>query len=335
MHGDLRGTRACRRLDDGTAIYIVGDRDPWVRLDLFLKERIPKLSRERIQAAIRDRVEAPGHGRARPATRLRPGDTVIIRREEPVHEDEPDVSLPLLHLDEHLVVVDKPAGILSHPSRRVARACVTHILARQVEGPLHLVHRLDRETTGVMAVARSAQAARVLSSQMARERAGAVKVYLAVVFGEMRAAPDVIELPLGRASRSAVYVKRGVDPGGRPARTELEALAHGGGVSLVRLRLLTGRRHQIRVHLAALGHPVVGDKLYGPAESHYLRAIAGVFDDRMRRELLTERQLLHAARLELTHPATGERAVFDAPLPADLRGFLEERLGQIPAAACA
>jgi 23S rRNA pseudouridine1911/1915/1917 synthase len=321
-------TRACRRLSDGSAWYVVGDRDPFVRLDHFLKERIPRLSRRRIQDAIASRVEAPGHGRIKPATLLRPGDTVIIRRERVPDEEEPALSLPLLHVDDHLVLLDKPAGVLSHPSRRVAKASVTHLLARDVSGPLHLVHRLDRETSGVMLVARSAASARALSSQMARERGGATKSYLAVVFGEMSGPGGMIDLPLGRAARSAVFIKRGVDPvEGRPARTEYRVVARGGGVSLLRLTLRTGRRHQIRVHLAALGHPVVGDKLYGPAESHYLRFIQSGFDERMRRELLAERQMLHAARLEVIHPVTGEPLVCEAPLPGDMRAFLAGTLG--------
>ncbi len=327
---DVRGVRACRRLADGTAVYIVGDRDPGIRLDLFLKERIPRLSRRRIQDAIRERVEAPGHGRPRPATMLRPGDTVIVRRLAAPDEMEPAIHLPLIHVDDHLVVLDKPAGVLSHPSRRVTRLCVTHLLARQVEGPLHLAHRLDRETSGVMAVARSSEAARAVSRQLSREAEAAIKTYVAAVFGEMPDDRGEIHLPLGRAARSAVYVKRGVDETGRPALTRYEVLSRGQGFTLARLRLMTGRRHQIRVHLAAIGHPVVGDKLYGRTEAHYLRYIQRGFDERMRRDLLTERQMLHAARLEIRHPGSGDRVRFDAPLPADLRAFVAEAMGCDP-----
>lgn len=328
----VRGVRACRRLADGTAVYIVGDRDPGIRLDLFLKERIPRLSRRRIQEAIGDRVEAPGHGRPRPATLLRPGDTVIVRREPPPDEPEPAIRLPLLHLDDHIVALDKPAGVLSHPSRRVTRLSVTHLLARLVEGPLHLAHRLDRETSGVMVVARSSEAARAVSRQLAREGEAAIKTYVAAVFGEMPDDRGEIDLPLGRAARSAVYIKRGVDQAGRPARTDYEVLARGRGFTLVRVRLMTGRRHQIRVHLAAIGFPVVGDKLYGRTEAHYLRYIQGGFDERMRRELLTDRQMLHSASLEMRHPGSAERVRFEAPLPPDLRAFLADEMACDPCA---
>jgi 23S rRNA pseudouridine1911/1915/1917 synthase len=316
-------------MSDGSALYVVGERDPGIRLDRFLKERIPRLSRRRIQDAIALRVEAPGHGRIKPSTLLRPGDTVLVRREALPEEDEPELGLPVLYEDDHLVVVDKPAGVLSHPSRRQAKASVTHLLARAVPGPLHLVHRLDRETSGVMIVARSAGAARALSEQMARARDGARKSYLAVVFGEMAGPGGVVDLPLGRAARSAVYVKRGVDEAaGRPARTEYRVVRRGAGVTLLRVHLRTGRRHQIRVHLAALGHPVVGDKLYGPAESHYLRFIQNGFDDRMRAELLTDRQMLHAERLRVSHPATGAPLECAAPLPGDMRAFLSRRFAE-------
>ncbi len=323
-----RGERACRRLEDGTAVYLVGEQTRPVRLDLFLKERIPKLSRRRIQDAIATRVQVPGRGRPKPSTLLRAGDTIVVRPVPPPVEPDPDVTIPILHQDDDLIVVDKPAGILVHPSNHARKASVTWILARRVGGPIHLVHRLDRETSGVLAIARSPGAARVLSAQMAREAEGAVKTYLAVVFGEMRVSEGVIDLPIGRAIRSAVYVKRGVNPReGRPSITRFRVIARGGGFSLVRLVLTTGRRHQIRVHLAAVGHAVVGDKLYGPAESHYLRFIRSGFDARMRRDLIAERHLLHAAELTLRHPRDGAGIRFEAPLPADMREAVRAWIG--------
>ncbi|HET6374273.1 MAG TPA: RluA family pseudouridine synthase [Candidatus Polarisedimenticolia bacterium] len=323
LSGPYEDKRACRRLDDGTAIYTVGPRDPAVRLDLFLKERIPKLSRRRIQDAIGTRVRVPGHGAAKPATLLRPGDTVIVEPAAPPVEQEPEIQVPVMHVDDLLVVIDKPAGLIVHPSNNVRKASVSHVLARQIEGPLHLVHRLDRETSGVMLIARSVPAARTLSMQLARAAEGMQKSYLAVVFGEMMLQEGLIDLPIGKARRSAVYVKRGVNQEeGRSSRTWFHVEARGGGFSLVRARLQTGRRHQIRVHLAAIGHPVVGDKLYGPAEAHYLRFIKGGFDERMRRELLTERQMLHASTLGFAHPADGRSMTFTAPLPRDMREFI-------------
>jgi len=314
---------SCTRLADGTAVYVMGEQAPPVRLDLFLKQRIPKLSRHRIQEAIRTRVCAPGHGRLKPATILRAGDRVMVRPAPVPDEPEPGIRLPVLHLDDEILVIDKPAGLLAHPSNHVRKLSVTHLLQRDLEGPVHLVHRLDRETSGLMVVARSAHAARALSSQLARETEGVSKEYLAVVFGEMDEEETVIDLPIGKAIRSAVYVKRGVNPEqGRRSLTRLRVEARGGGFTLVRVRLATGRRHQIRVHLAAVGHPVVGDKLYGPAESHYLRFIRTGVDDRMRRELLTDRQMLHAARLVFRHPRDGRSLAFAAPPADDMLAFI-------------
>ena len=316
-------SRSCRRMEDGTAVYLVGDQAGVIRLDVFLKERIPKLSRSRIQDAIGTRVEVPGRGRVKPSTLLRPGETVVVLPVPPPVEDEPECLVPILHLDDDMLVIDKPAGLLVHPSSHVRKGSVTYLLSQKIDGPIHLVHRLDRETSGLMVIARSSESARALSAQMAREVEGAEKVYLACVFGEMGVTRGVIDLPIGSAVKSAVYVKRGVNPArGRPSRTHFEVAARAGGFSLVKVGLTTGRRHQIRVHLAAAGHAVVGDKLYGPAESHYLRFIRGGFDERMKRELLADRQLLHAVELGVRHPRTGAPMRFASPPPADMREFM-------------
>jgi 23S rRNA pseudouridine1911/1915/1917 synthase len=305
----------------------VGEQSPLIRLDVYLKERIPKLSRTRIQEAIRTRVQVPGRGAPKPSLQLRPGDRVVVLPVPPPIEEEPDVTVPILHQDDDMIVIDKPAGLLAHPSNHVHKGSVTYVLSRLFEGPLHLVHRLDRETSGAMAVARSPHTARALSAQMSRETQGAAKTYEAIVFGEMALGEGVVDLPIGPAVRSAVYVKRGVNPErGRASRTAFRVMARGGGFSRVEVTLTTGRRHQIRVHLAAIGHAVVGDKLYGPAESHYLRFIRGGFDEKMRDQLLAERQLLHASRLALRHPRTGEALAFSAPLPRDMSDFLATRL---------
>ena len=319
--------RACTRLEDGTAIYRVGEQSPFIRLDVYLKERIPKLSRTRIQEAIRTRVKVVGRDTAKPSLLLRPGDRVMVMPVPPPVEPEPGFGVPVLHSDDDLIVIDKPAGVLAHPSNHVRKGSVTYLLSRVFEGPLHLVHRLDRETSGVMVIARSAPTARALSAQMSRQVDGATKTYLAIVFGEMAQAEGVVDLPIGPAERSAVYVKRGVNPhAGRASRTAFRVMQRGGGYSLLEVTLATGRRHQIRVHLAAIGHAVVGDKLYGPAESHYLRFIRGGFDERMRAQLLAERHLLHARRLSFAHPRGGAKLDITAPLPADMRDFLETRL---------
>ncbi len=323
----------------------VTSRDRGKRLDHFLKERIPRMSRERIKDAIRTRVEVAGRARVRPSTLLTTGDEVIVAWPEmsdaPVFAGEVGSGSPapegvsgsgapagfaggisILHCDESLLVVDKPAGLLAHGTSSSKGPTLLGALAHQGHAGVHLVHRLDRETSGVMALGRTREAGRSLSEIFASGRAA--KTYVAVVFGEVAGDEGVIDLPLGAARGSAVHIKQGVDAlEGRRARTDFRVVKRIPGFTLLELRPRTGRRHQIRVHLQAAGHPVVGDKLYGPRESHHLRFLERGFDERMRRDLLAERQLLHALRLEIPHPADGSPMTFEAPIPGDIAGFIK------------
>ncbi len=313
-----------------TVSYRVGDRDAGSRLDRFLKERIPRMSRERIKEAIRTRVRVLGRPGAGPATLLRPGDEVVVDYPGPpagvpLAGAVPEV--PILHVDEDLLVVDKPGNLLVHATTSSRAPALLDALEASGHEGLHLVHRLDRETSGVVVLARSGRAAQALSSQFA---SGAVeKVYLAVVFGVVGRGEEVIDLPLGREGRSAVHIKQGVDRrAGRRAVTAFRVIDRFGGFSLLEVRPRTGRRHQIRVHLGAIGHPVVGDKLYGARETHHLRYPVVGFDDRMRRDLITERHLLHASAIRLEHPCDGRPVLFRAPLPPDMAGFIASRGGR-------
>jgi len=300
--------------------YRVGSRDRGARLDLFLKERIPKMSREGIKEAIRRRVVVRGRGAARPSTLLREGDEVVVAY--PAEETFRPGELPaidILHEDAFLLAVSKPAGLRVHatvssrgPSLLAALAAQEPIASRRED--LRLVHRLDRETSGVVVLARTREAARSLSGALA---SGEVeKVYTAVVFGEPRRDEGVVDLPLGSARSSAVHIKQGIDrDAGRPARSEYRIVERLRGFAVVEVRPRTGRRHQIRVHMQAIGHPVVGDKLYAARESHHLRFLTSGLDDRMMEELKAERQLLHAGRIDLPHPDGSGRLRVDAPLP--------------------
>jgi len=304
---------------------MVTSRDRGRRLDHFLMERIPRMSRERIKEAIRTRVEVAGRTTARPSTQLAAGDEVIVTwpETEPSAAFAPGESpgVPILHSDAALLVVDKPAGLLAHGTSSSKGATLLGALALQGESGLHLVHRLDRETSGVVALGKTREAGRNLSEAFASGRA--VKTYVAVVFGEVRDEEGEIDLPLGAARGSAVHIKQGIDPiAGKPARTRYRVLERIPGFTLLELRPRTGRRHQLRVHLQAAGHSIVGDKLYGTRESHHPRFITSGFDAKMRRELLAERQLLHALRLEIPHPIDGRPIAFEAPLPADIEAFL-------------
>jgi len=310
-------------------VYRVTGRDEGSRLDLFLKERIPRMSREGIKEAIGARVAVAGRPRARPSTLLHAGDEVAVTypKGEPETADGP--APDLLHEDEALVVVNKPAGMLVHATSASSSLSLLGALRAAGREGLHLVHRLDRETSGAVVLAKTSAAAAVLSRAFARGEVE--KTYVAIVFGVVEEEEGVVDLPLGRAERSAVHIKQGVDrERGRPARTEFRVTRRLGGFTCLTLRPRSGRRHQIRVHLQAIGHPVVGDKLYAAGEAHHLRHLERGFDERMRRELLAERHLLHASAIALRHPVDGRKVTFEAPLPGDMREFLLRSGGSSP-----
>ena len=217
------------------------------------------------------------------------------------------LPLPVLFHDRWLLALDKPPGVLSQPAERRAAGelAMDELAARRLaweEGRpafLRLVHRLDRGTSGVLLFARSAEALPRLAAAWAS--GAAERRYLAVVAGEPMPARQRVTAPIARAPGGGW--RFAVAPHGRPAETEVEVVRAGGGRALVSCRLATGRTHQVRVHLAHLGHPVVGDRIYGSLEE-------------------APRPLLHAAALRLPHPADGRELVIEAPLPADLAAAL-------------
>jgi len=215
-------------------------------------------------------------------------------------------ELRIVHSDEEIVVVDKPAGLVVHPAGSHSGPTLVDALGELAGGGpkerTGIVHRLDKDTSGLMVVARSDEAHRELSRQIkARE---VRREYLTLVSWALESRSGTIDAPLGRDRRRRT--RRAVRGAGeREARTHFEVIERLPADTLVRARLETGRTHQIRVHFAAIGHPVVGDPEYGGAGRHG-----------------SERQFLHAARLELTHPGTGERLAFESPLPPDLEDVL-------------
>ena len=293
--------------------FTVGKRESGKRLDQFLHERIPGLSRTRIQQAIRERVELSWGVRARPATPVRSGGEVCIGF-TPLPEELLELPIPLLRCEPGWMAVDKPAGIPVHPVNKVRENSLIRMLRRQESSEeLRLVHRLDRETSGVLLVADGHAAARLLSMAfMGRE---VHKEYLALVRGRVDDEHGEIGLPIGDATNSEIYTRREAGHG-QQARTLWRVERRMEGQTLLRVFPETGRRHQIRVHLAAIGHPILGDILYGRGDADYLSLVRGEGDVR-RNEDGPRRQLLHCARLEFPDPAGAGRTEVTAPLPAD------------------
>jgi 23S rRNA pseudouridine1911/1915/1917 synthase len=294
--------------------FNVTERDRGKRLDFFLRERIPGLSRARIQRAIDIRVTLSWGVRPRSATPVRPGGVVQVGH-TPLAEDVVDVPLPILARGDGWLAVDKPAGIVVHPVNGVRENSLIRTLRRQ-EGAasLRLAHRLDRETTGVLLVADGAASATVLSTAFAR---GDVhKEYLAIVAGLPDGDEGTIDLPIGEAAGRRVYVRREVAEDGERAVTRWRVEQRLDGRTLLRLFPETGRRHQLRVHLAAVGHPILGDILYGRPDEDYLALVRGSGDARSD-EGAPARQQLHCARLVFPDPAGNGRIDVVAPVPAD------------------
>ena len=294
------------------------------RLDRALAALLPGLSRAAVQRLFGAGRIAVGEAPGRPAYRVRGGERVVV--DLPVAEPSGLVpeALPvsILFEDGDLVVVDKPAGMTVHPGAGARAGTLVHALLYHcrdlsgvggVERP-GIVHRLDRDTTGVLVVAKNDAAHRALAAQFKARRVR--KVYDALVWGRPGPA-GTIDLPIGR--HPTARVRMAVRPGGRPARTAYRVSASYGPVSLLELHPETGRTHQIRVHLSALGHPIVGDRTYGGAER------ADRVTDRAVRDVLRAFRglALHARVLEFSHPVTGERRTFEAPRPAGLQSLLE------------
>ncbi|MFO7563742.1 MAG: RluA family pseudouridine synthase [Enhygromyxa sp.] len=301
------------------------------RLDRFLSLRFTRMSRTRVHkmlAAGGVRCRSSGEPLRKNAQRVRAGQMLVIRRPAP---EEPPVILDyaVVHQDEHLLVLDKPANLPVHPSARYHRHTLTALMRRRL-GPGHgweMAHRLDRETSGVMVFGRRRGSGPALKGSFYRREVD--KEYLALVAGRFEGA-TLIDIPLGSALGSAILIKVGrreLDDGGQPAQTEVEALAHGEFrgevVSLVRCRPRTGRTHQIRVHMAAIGHPLLGDKLYAVSEQEFLDVVEnGRPVAELEAKLGLWRHALHARSLSLPHPHTGERVRFVSAWPEELAAIL-------------
>ena len=290
------------------------------RLDRWLADHLPAQSRSRIQALIAAGSILLDGQTARPSSRLRPGQEVRVRIPEarPAGPRPQDIPLSVVHDDAWLLVIEKPAGLVVHPGAGAPEGTLVNALLHHVRdlsgigGELRpgIVHRLDKGTSGLMVVAKDDATHRDLVRQFAGRTVE--KEYLAVVLGVPSPRQGKVDSPIGRdpVNRKKMSAR---GPRARPARSDYSVVEVLDGASLVRVRIHTGRTHQVRVHLASLGHPVAGDALYGG------RRAPGSRDPRAREALRAlDRPALHAARLAFTHPASGQRLAFESPLPADL-----------------
>jgi len=317
-----------------------------LRLDSFLVHHLSWRSRTSIQDLIRtghvlvdpSRPDRP-HGGEEPFEERRPGRklahgsrVVVVIPEElrPVIGPATD-ELTVLYDDGRVLGVDKPAGVVVHPSgRHVSDTLIQRVHARygggfELEklGAPRLCHRLDRETSGIVLVALDPPAHSDVQQQF--ERRQVEKEYLTIVRGNPDRESGVIDLPIGATRVSTVALKMQVAADGQDCRTEWNVVERFDDCALVACHPITGRQHQIRVHMHAIGHPVVGDKLYGVDDSLFERSLDDLLTDADRAELGMDRHALHNHRVVFRAPGTGERVEIESPMPNDMLEFLAER----------
>jgi len=301
---------------------VVDDEQDGVRLDAFLAAVLPGQSRSQLQRLIKDGCVAGPTSSVRPSTVVRRGQeySVDIPAPAPAQPEPEPLPLRIVFEDPDIVVLDKPAGMVVHPAAGHSKGTLVNALLHHVKdlsgvgGELRpgIVHRLDRGTSGLMVVAKHDRAHHELSRQFQDREVD--KEYAALVWGVVHAGRR-IDAPIGRDEKERQKMSTRARRA-RSAVTRVTWARHFKGVSLLKVAIATGRTHQIRVHLSAIGHPIVGDATYGGVHRrvpHDLRPV-----------LRLERPFLHAMRLSFTHPSDGRRVDFDSPLPQDLESVVDE-----------
>lgn len=287
------------------------------RLDVFLAGKMYELARSRLQKIIEEKGVRVNGAARKSSYRLKAGDRVEIEYELELEEPEEiqaeKIPLNILYSDSQIAVIDKPSGMVVHPGAGAWRHTLVNALLYyfpEMKGVGHaerpgIVHRLDKETSGLMAVARTQEACSELQRQFRKREVG--KLYLGLVWGKFPEIKGKISLPIGRhikhGERISVRTNRP-----RDAETHYSVEKEYGEFTFLKIRPVTGRTHQIRVHMAATGHPVVGDRRYG----------------RRKTKVRCPRLFLHASRLSFQHPETRQRVEFSSPLPQELRDFLDK-----------
>ena len=299
----------------------VGEGEGGARLDVWVAEKL-ELSRTRVAALLREEKILLDGLPAKKSEPVMPGMQIEVEIPAPVptHAEPEELPLHIVWEDDDLVVVNKAAGMVVHPSPGHPGGTLVNALLHHVKdlsgigGALRpgIVHRLDRDTSGLLVIAKGDRVHQALSAALkARE---VRRVYRTAVWGHIKESPLTVEAPIGRDPKDRL--KMAVIESGRPALTRVRLQERWVAAELLDVALGTGRTHQIRVHMRHIGHPVVGDAVYGPMGAKGISGQAGVWARQFARRV--PRQFLHAAELGFNHPATGEALRFRVPLPSDL-----------------
>lgn len=303
--------------DDDSGERTISAEHADTRLDVYLAARL-RCSRARAQQAIAAADVLVNGRAARASHRLRVGDRVEAELPEAAVEAElvaEDLPLRVCFEDDDLLVVDKPAGLVVHPAGDITRGTLANALMHRWGAAPGLVHRLDRDTSGLMVVARTPAAQELLTDQFRRRAVG--KRYVALVHGRPAQPQGTLDQPIGRDRKNRLKMVCCAAGEGRDALTRYTVRRQWPEFALLDVDIETGRTHQIRVHCAHLGHPVVADEMYGKGRAAQVR-------DAGHRSAIAAmgRQFLHAARLGFTHPRTGAPMVFESPLHPDLAALV-------------
>lgn len=276
------------------------------RLDAYLAEEYPQFSRSFLKSLIEQEHITLNGERTKAGTKVKEGDEIVLRlpEVEGTSVAPQDIPLEIVYQDSDIAVINKPQGMVTHPAPgnydgTLVNAILYHIGDLSgINGELRpgIVHRLDKDTSGLLVIAKNDAAHKALSEQIADKKAR--RIYWALVYGNIKANDGVVDTLIGRDPRNRKKMAV-LKAGGREAVTRYRILERYGEYTLVECELETGRTHQIRVHMKHIGHPVAGDPVYSRQKDRF--GLSG--------------QLLHARKLELTHPQTGERMIFEAPLP--------------------
>ena len=302
-------------MTDKQSVFLVAESDKGERLDVFLVKSVPNISRSNMQKLITDGQVTVNEKNVKSNYKLKPGDTIVFTIPEVVSLElmAEDIPLDVVYEDDDIIVINKARGMVVHPATGNYSGTLVNALLEHcddlsgINGVARpgIVHRLDKDTSGVMIAAKSDRAHVGLAAQIKEHTAS--RRYITILHGNIKEEQGVIKAPIGRhhsdRKRMAVTFENS-----KEAVTNFKVMERFGDYTLVECKLETGRTHQIRVHMAYIGHPVVGDPKYGPGRGHF--AIEG--------------QALHSTELTIEHPVTAKKMVFSANLPEDMEKILVE-----------